>query len=65
MVQVIRPWTDGKPYYCIVCGLGRGEYMACEEGCCQLESEEEARKRMTTSQRPGLKHQPIIAKGFK
>lgn len=40
-----RTYTDGKPYYCQTCGMGYGEYMACEERDCKLESEEEAKKR--------------------
>lgn len=37
--------TNGKPYYCRVCGLGFGEYLACEEPCCKLESERDAKSR--------------------
>lgn len=40
-----RHYLDGKPYYCALCGLGFGEFMACEEPDCKLESEEEARQR--------------------
>lgn len=29
---------DGKPYYCDVCGLGFGEFVACEEPECRLET---------------------------
>ena len=36
---------DGKPYYCETCRLGWGEYMACENGDCALESELEAAMR--------------------
>lgn len=39
------PWLNGKPYYCALCGLGGGEYAACEEGDCQLESEDIAKAR--------------------
>lgn len=40
-----QPWLTGKPYYCKVCGLGHDEYMACEDGDCQLESVAEAQAR--------------------
>ena len=33
-----RTPTDGKPYYCTHCGAGFGEYMACEEMDCRLET---------------------------
>ena len=36
---------DGRPYYCLTCGLGYGEYIACEEPGCELESEDVARAR--------------------
>jgi len=36
---------DGMPYYCIVCGLGLAEVMACEEPDCRLESMETAQAR--------------------
>lgn len=42
---------DGEPYYCANCGLGFGEFMACEEPDCLLEdaevAQERARKRST------------------
>lgn len=46
---------DGKPYYCVTCGLGFGEYIACEEAGCKLESIEaaQARKPDTTEARTG------------
>lgn len=40
-----RHWKDGKPYYCATCGCGLGEFMACEETDCELESDAEAQKR--------------------
>lgn len=40
-------WLSGKPYYCKLCGVGMGEYMACEEPDCELESEETAQVRLT------------------
>jgi hypothetical protein len=36
---------DGEPFYCEACGLGLGEFMACEEAGCQLESKEKAMQR--------------------
>lgn len=39
-------WLSGKPYYCKICGLGMGEYMACEEPDCELESERDAQLRL-------------------
>lgn len=37
---------DGLPYYCLSCGLGIAEYLACEDlAFCKLESEARARKR--------------------
>ena len=38
----MRTLTDGLPFYCVHCGLGWNEVMACEELDCQLESEQEA-----------------------
>lgn len=36
---------DGKPYYCRLCGVGLGEFMACEDGDCELETRAAAEKR--------------------
>lgn len=36
---------DGQPFYCALCGAGFGEYMACEEPDCELETKDEAEKR--------------------
>lgn len=33
---------DGRPYYCIVCGDGFGEFVSCELPDCTLESEADA-----------------------
>jgi len=41
----VRHWIDGKPFYCATCGLGYGEYMACEEADCALESDAAAKAR--------------------
>lgn len=37
---------NGEPFYCRVCGAGYGEYLACEEPGCALETREEAAKRI-------------------
>ena len=37
--------TNGKPYYCVKCKLGFGEYMACELPDCKLESHASAEMR--------------------
>ncbi len=33
---------NGRPYYCIKCGSGFNEFMACELPHCELESPMEA-----------------------
>lgn len=43
-----KPWLNGRPYYCKLCGCGGPEYVACEEGDCELESEAEALARLPT-----------------
>ncbi len=40
-----RTPDDGEPFYCARCGLGFGEFMACEDGDCELESADKARAR--------------------
>lgn len=40
--MTVRSPYDGEPFYCDLCGLGFGEYLACEDVCCILESEESA-----------------------
>ena len=45
MTESQRTPYDGKPYYCIFCGLGLGEYYACEDVRCRLETEEAAIER--------------------
>lgn len=40
-----RHHHDGEPYYCKTCGFGIGEYFACEEPDCELESVEDAQAR--------------------
>ena len=39
-----RTPTDSKPFYCITCGLGFGEFIACEEVDCELEDAWPVRK---------------------
>jgi len=36
---------DGQPYYCQNCGVGLGEYLACEEPQCELETPQQAQNR--------------------
>lgn len=40
-----KPWLNGKPYYCVLCGFGGAEYMACEMPDCTLETEADAQAR--------------------
>lgn len=44
-----RSPRDGRPFYCSLCGAGYGEYMACEEPDCELESEASAKSRQTAA----------------
>lgn len=61
MTTPIRPWTDGKPYYCTVCGVGRREYEACERTDCKLETKAEAQKRVPKNALPpSIKNQPFL-----
>jgi hypothetical protein len=53
-----RKPNDGRPYYCALCGLGFGEFLACEEGDCELESDAEAWKRL----KPNRSKQPTKSK---
>lgn len=39
-------WLNGKPYYCVICGAGFGEFMGCEDVACELESAETAQLRL-------------------
>lgn len=36
---------DGRPYYCLTCGSGFSEFVACSELDCDLETEIEAQDR--------------------
>ena len=36
---------DGEPFYCTYCGIGFGEFMACEDLNCQLETKLAAEQR--------------------
>ena len=47
-----RTPTDGKPYYCSLCGCGFGEYLACEMPDCKLESERKAKLRQKKATAP-------------
>jgi hypothetical protein len=46
-------WLSGRPYYCALCGLGFGEFIACEEGDRALESAEAAQARLIKAHREG------------
>lgn len=48
-----RTSTDGKPFYCKLCGLGYGEYMACDDTDCELESLADALARVPSSRPKG------------
>lgn len=50
-----RKPTDGRPYYCTLCGCGFGEFLACEEGDCELESDAEAWKRLKHKDKPATR----------
>lgn len=41
-----KSWTNGKPYYCKLCGAGYAEYLACEMPDCELETETDAQERV-------------------
>lgn len=47
---------DGRPYYCKLCGLGFGEFMACELPNCELEAPEEAERRAEGTPDTGADH---------
>ncbi len=40
-----RTPRDGQPYYCAKCGAGFGEYIACEQPNCELETQASAELR--------------------
>lgn len=40
-----RHYLDSQPYYCLTCGGGIAEYMACDEPNCQLEGKKTAKDR--------------------
>jgi hypothetical protein len=52
MNEATKPWLNGKPYYCALCGAGGGERMACEEPDCTPESVEVALARASTATQP-------------
>jgi hypothetical protein len=37
--------NNGRPFYCATCGAGFGEFLACEEPDCQLETARQAKTR--------------------
>lgn len=46
MIEEIPP----QKRFCKTCGLWFGEYMACEEVDCELETSDEAKKRILAKQ---------------
>lgn len=42
---------DGEPFYCTFCGSGLGEFYACEDVRCVLESKEAALARANNRKR--------------
>lgn len=40
-----RSPTDGRPFYCRLCGVGLAKFMACELLACELEAVETAEAR--------------------
>jgi hypothetical protein len=44
MRETERSPYDGRPYYCADCGLGYGEWLACDEAC-SIETEHDAQER--------------------
>jgi hypothetical protein len=40
-----RSPRDGQPFYCMVCGAGYAEWLACDNAGCVLESRERAKAR--------------------
>lgn len=55
VLAMSRTYTDGEPYYCKSCGLGYAEYLACEDGSCELESWTDAEVRRINHQIPILR----------
>lgn len=53
MPPINDTWLSGKPYYCALCGLGYGEFMACEEVDCRLETEAKAQARLRAAAKDG------------
>jgi len=43
----LRTSADGKPFYCLACGLGWQEYSLCESANCVLEPEDQAKRRQS------------------
>jgi len=44
-MAALRDPYDGEPFYCVTCSAGYGEYAACEDVACQLESKAAAEAR--------------------
>lgn len=48
-----KPWLNGSPYYCVLCGAGGNEYSGCEMPNCELETVEAAQERRRAAQMKG------------
>ncbi len=55
MKEPDRTPRDGQPYYCETCGLGFGEFMACERPDCRLETVVEAERRKKAARKKTAK----------
>lgn len=48
--MTLRTPYDGAPFYCIMCGAGFYEFIACEESNCERECVIEAKRRQQEAQ---------------
>lgn len=46
---------DGRPFYCVTCGHGFAEFVACEEPDCTLETTAAAEARATAARAPSAR----------
>jgi hypothetical protein len=53
--MTLRTQFDGQPYYCIKCGLGFYEMLACELPDCEREDVRVAERRRDSIKRAGEK----------
>lgn len=47
-----RHHLDGRPFYCLVCGKGPSQWLDCDTGGCEIETEESALQRWETEATP-------------